>query len=1099
MQPVISQSYPGSPESTEDSSPTGWPFEQTLSNAEQEWNRRKDLDGDENSVLDELMQYEGLQQVKQMFLDIMSKVKICKDQGRNLNSERFNIVMQGNPGTGKTTIARLYAKFLESLAVLKCGSVTVKETSGIKLATKGVQALKRKLKNKFRRGQGYILIVDEAYQLTAPYIHGTGRPVLDTILTMMENNIDRFIVIFTGYKEEMETFFEHNAGLRSRIPHTINFEDFTDHGLWKVLQSNIHTYYDNRMRVEGGMDGLYMRIVIRRLATGRGKKGFGNARAVQNIFSNISQRQAARLVAEGRHCRQPDKFIFTKEDMIGMVPLEVAHKSKEWNQLQKLVGLDHVKECVSSMIGLIQRNYQRELKELEPINFSLNQVFVGAPGTGKTTVAKLYGRILADLGYLSHGDVILKTAADFIGDHLGGSEAQTKRILDASIGKVLVIDEAYMLDAGKEQDKFKTAAIDTLVSIVQGVPGEDRCIIVVGYEDKIRTMFRNSNPGLSRRFPVEQPFRFKDFTLKQLEQILHLKLDGYNLSCTSEAIDVARAIFKRALMRPRFMNAGEVDALLETAKMNYIKRLSRKPFDDEDPNPKIEASDIDADLEWSSRLDYRQTLESLAHRSIADQIVRYQTRFSQAKRFNLEPTDVIPTRFVFKGPSGTGKTATAQKMGDFFHSMGFLSAPEVVECSATDLIGQYVGHTAPKTKEKLLDAIGRVLFIDDAHRLGDSSYANEAVDELVRFLAHPSNQSNVIIILAGHTEGVNELITRQGLSNVFSEEIIFEHIPLDDCVSLLARELERKGFVCEEQLLDNPQSLGYVETRKLFNKMQSIPSWSNARDIKDLSKSIIGTFLESHDTNTQVSRVISQVHITSCMLRMITQRKKSCTVPKTSSNSSPPQEPDWWKYSRPMTHYTEPIEQPPPQTITRSIPGVKTRISPGKDAKTNVKEDTNNTQSMSLRSAVSQISLKANDTVTCVHEAEHVPEHVETREDDVSDAVWQQLCESKKTESLEREKDEAKIKHLEQEKKKTGENLVKHEGEDYEDMETAYREASTQLNEIRQFMKDKRKIQEALRKMGRCVYGFRWIRVADGYRCAGGYHFVSDNEVKTML
>ncbi|KAI0186840.1 hypothetical protein EV127DRAFT_500138, partial [Xylaria flabelliformis] len=134
----------------------------------------------------------------------------------------------------------------------------------------------------------------------------------------------------------------------------------------------------------------------------------------------------------------------------------------------------------------------------------------GDPGTGKTTVARLYGRILADLGYLSRGDVVFKTPADFIGDCLGKSEAQTKRILEASLGKVLVVDEAYMLDPGNTnggQNEFKSGVLDTFVSVVQGLSCKDRCIILVGYKDRMRAMFRNANPGLSRRFPIEQPFR----------------------------------------------------------------------------------------------------------------------------------------------------------------------------------------------------------------------------------------------------------------------------------------------------------------------------------------------------------------------------------------------------------------------------------------------------------------------------------------------------------------------------------------------------------------------------------------------------------------
>lgn len=281
----------------------------------------------------------------------------------------------------------------------------VKETSGIKLATQGAHATKGRLKRIVGRRGGGVLFVDEAYQLVAPYVDGAGRPVLDIILTMMENHIGKLVVIFVGYKDELEAFFEHNPGLSSRIPCTMNFSDFTDAELWKILSDNIDRRYKGKMKVEGGMGGLYMRIAIRRLSQGRGNRSFGNARAVENLLDLIARRQARRLDQERRYGgKNLDYFLFTKEDLIGPDPSVAATQSVAWGELQRLIGLEQVKDRVGSMIRMIGLNYRRELRDLSPLKFTLNQLFVGAPGTGKTTVAKLYGRILADLGYLSRGE-----------------------------------------------------------------------------------------------------------------------------------------------------------------------------------------------------------------------------------------------------------------------------------------------------------------------------------------------------------------------------------------------------------------------------------------------------------------------------------------------------------------------------------------------------------------------------------------------------------------------------------------------------------------------------------------------------------------------
>lgn len=173
------------------------------------------------------------------------------------------------------------------------------------------------------------------------------------------------------------------------------------------------------------------------------------------------------------------------------------------------------------MVHMLQRNHQRELNGIKPWRVPLNQLFVGQPGTGKTTVATLYGRVLADMGLFSRGDVVLKTPSDFLGDAVGMSEKQTQRILDATVGKVLVIDPG---DTGKEQDKFKSGIIDIIVANVHGAPGENRCIIMLGHEDRIIDMFHNANPGLTRRFNMKRMFKFENYNLSELDQIMTLKI-----------------------------------------------------------------------------------------------------------------------------------------------------------------------------------------------------------------------------------------------------------------------------------------------------------------------------------------------------------------------------------------------------------------------------------------------------------------------------------------------------------------------------------------------------------------------------------------------
>ena len=130
------------------------------------------------------------------------------------------------------------------------------------------------------------------------------------------------------------------------------------------------------------------------------------------------------------------------------------------------------------------------------------------------------------------------------------------------------------------------------------------------------------------------------------------------------------------------------------------------------------------------------------------------------------PTDIY---------TDVGKTTVARKMGSVYNDMGILTSNEVIECSASDLVGQYIGHTGPKTRKLFEKVLGGVLFIDEAYRLGEGQFAREAMDELVGLLTHERFRGKLIIILAGYDQEINSLLqVNTGLSSRFPEEIVFE-------------------------------------------------------------------------------------------------------------------------------------------------------------------------------------------------------------------------------------------------------------------------------------------------------------------------------------
>jgi ATPase family associated with various cellular activities (AAA) len=418
-------------------------------------------------------------------------------------------------------------------------------------------------------------------------------------------------------------------------------------------------------------------------------------------------------------------------------------------------------------------------------------------------------------------------------------------------------------------------------------------------------------------------------------------------------------------------------------------------------------------------------------------------------------------------------------MGQVFYDMGFLSSIEVVECSTSDLIGQYVGHTGPKTKKVLEKARGRVLFIDEAYRLGEGQFAKEAVDEIVNTLTLEQYRGKIVVILAGYDQEINDMLSvNPGLSSRFTEEIIFTNMTPTQSIELLEKELANKRVVAG--VLKDSGSPDYQDIVRLLTSIAQLPSWGNGRDLKELARRMV-THVFTTQTNTPGSKtplLLSGAEIITCIAEMYSQRmeraaKVSSKKPKSGNVQTAPVGPQ--RAPTPPSAQTSASSKAPPPPP----PPPPEEQESGKDGRDPGVSDAIWEQLQRDRRAQEEAEKQAEEDRRAIEEALQLALKKEQEE---AEALRKLLAAEKAA------KDEAERQELlrRQEELRLRRLAAEAERARHEKMLALRREAEAKRK------REEVQVQAKIRRMGVCVQGFQWIKQRHGYRCAGGTHFLSN-------
>jgi SpoVK/Ycf46/Vps4 family AAA+-type ATPase len=492
-------------------------------------------------------------------------------------------------------------------------------------------------------------------------------------------------------------------------------------------------------------------------------------------------------------------------------------------ELDAMIGLTQVKEQVRSIHDSIEAARRRALAGYTTDRPMRHFVFLGPPGTGKTTVARVLAKIFYAFGLLDRPEVVEAHRADLVGEYLGATAIKTNELLDSAFGGVLFIDEAYSLvnEGDGQADRFGAEAVQALLKRAED-DREHLIIILAGYEKQMEA-FLASNPGLASRFATR--LKFPSYSPGEMLKLAEYALERHGEKLDPDARPVLYRRFEEVARRriaDELGNGRFVRSLLEKAGQARDVRVMRSAGD---PSPQdlvtIRAGDLEeAYAELTSRLrgyEETPTVESAIaelNELVGLEPVKQQVRAiaAQLRVARLRDTRGLlsqqPARhFVFTGPPGTGKTTVARILSRIFAAYGLLVRPEVVEAHRADLVGEHLGSTAIKTNRLIDSAMGGVLFIDEAYSLHNDGYSGgdafgaEAVQTLLK--RAEDDRDRLVIVLAGYPDDMDRFLrSNPGLASRFSTRVTFPSYQPDDLVQIARLLAEQAGDTFEAHAID---------------------------------------------------------------------------------------------------------------------------------------------------------------------------------------------------------------------------------------------------------------------------------------------------------
>lgn len=743
-----------------------------------------------------------------------------------------HFILRGNPGVGKTTVARLIGQIFYNEGILLKGNTI--EAKRDDLVDQYVGGTAIKTTECVERAQEGVLFIDDAYSLLDKGDeHNYPKEAIDTLVPIMTNpDKYRFCMIMAGYPEPMDELLEMNSGLRSRFSkaNILTIEDYKPDLLQEIFVGSCRKDGYRFIGDEEGEESLDLDLFFTNLYNQRNRADFGNARDIVALAKEVKMQCSLRDDV----LRRIEKEDFGDSQKY-FIKRGVSSIDEIYEQIDNYVGMDFVKVLFKNIRYEVLDTIDSKKRGIKPEQYPDHYIFAGNPGTGKTTVGKMIGELYHMMEVLGGAETLFVDASDIIGNHVGDSKNKIVEIMQKAIdhNQVLYIDEAYQISESAYGNEIIGAMMTKMTE-----NADDFKVIFGMYSNKVED-FLKMNAGLSRRLRIVQ---FPDYTPDQLLEIFDRTIKSQGCTIAEDAHERVRLILthKYNVRGEDFGNAGEVKKMVIDMKRLRLERTYGS--DDPDINkyeytlddiPKNLLDTVEDQVNPKSLEDIMEELNrQIGMSDLKDIIVQKQEEMIFAQKSGESTDNIRPGYYFFVGNPGTGKSTSAKLFAECLHRLGIVKTNNFHSCTAKDLIGQYVGETDKKTYALLQKSINSVLFIDEAYSLSyadsrsDTNYKKEALEQIIAFMDEPEHRRSCCIILAGYEKDMQGLYKSNSGMRSRIEEVHFKDYSAKETYDIFALFCTKNGFT----IADGVEEI-YIP---LFDELKKLEYFSNGRTARTI-------------------------------------------------------------------------------------------------------------------------------------------------------------------------------------------------------------------------------------------------------------------------